>query len=707
MSPQAPPQNASFEHFSVPPPSEAPRLAGVPLKTLWVVGNPNVGKSVLFNAFTGRYALVSNYPGTTVELMQGRAPPQSPLACFANIVDTPGMYALCPLTQEERVTQHMLLGGGEGLLLHVVEAKNLHRALALTLQLLELQKPMVLALNLYDEALAEGMEIDAQALSRRLGIEALCTVATRKEGLAPLCKTLEEACKAQGGLASPEGGQVPPGRGQEEPFSLRYPGEVEEALACLEPLLSPVFGPQSRALALLLLQGDAPLLGRLLGEFPALAAALQGPLEDIRLRLDTKTALLHIASARYEAAFALAEACIRPLPKTRSGFWEALSRVAIAPATGIPLLLLALYLGLYQFVGVFGAGVLVDFLEGRLFGEFLLPPFQALLSRLLPGEEGGAAYWARELFGGDYGLVSLGLKYSLAVILPIVASFFFFFSLLEDSGYFPRLALLADRAFKWVGLNGRAIIPLVLGVGCGTMATLVTRIQETKRERLITIVLLALAVPCSAQYGIISTLLVPEGGAFAFPAAFLLWLGIVVFFFVLTGVLLSRLLPGEAASFYMELPPMRLPLLKNVLTKTAARLRWYFWEVLPIFLLASFLIWVGRLTGLFGLLISALAPAARVLGLPPQAVEVFLFGFFRRDFGAAGLHSMAQSLSGAQILVACVTLTLFLPCIAQFLMMKRERGWPTALGVGLFVAATALGAGALTSNLLEWTGVAL
>ena len=696
MSPPALPPHVS-EHS---PPETLPALSahaageGPGRKTLLIVGNPNVGKSVLFNAFTGRYAVVSNYPGTTVELMQGKARPHSPLACFETIIDTPGIYALYPLTEEERVSQHMLLGATDAVLLHVVDAKNLHRALPLTLQLLELQKPLVLALNLYDEALAEGVEVDTQALAARLGIRVVSTIATREEGLEALHQALGEAAK-QGEEKAPGGGGG---------FWLQYTQEVEEALATLTPRLVPTFGPQSRALALLLLQGDRPWES-LCKPGSDEALALQSCLEDIRLRLPTQTALLGIATQRYEAAFALAEACIRPLPKTRNGFWETLSRIAIAPATGIPLLLLALYLGLYQFVGVFGAGVLVDFLEEKLFGQLLLPPFEALLSRLLPGE--GTAYWLRELLGGDYGLVSLGLKYSLAVILPIVASFFFFFSLLEDSGYFPRLALLADRAFKWIGLNGRAIIPLVLGVGCGTMATLVTRIQETKRERLITIVLLALAVPCSAQYGIIASLLVPEGGAFVFPTAFLLWLCIVAFFFVLTGALLSRLLPGEAASFYMELPPMRMPLLKNVVKKTAARLRWYFWEVLPIFLLASFLIWVGRLTGLFAWLISALAPVARVLGLPDKAAEVFLFGFFRRDFGAAGLNAMAESFNATQTLVACVTLTLFLPCIAQFLMMKRERGWPVALGVGFFVAAVALGAGALTGSLLEWTGAPL
>jgi len=491
--------------------------------------------------------------------------------------------------------------------------------------------------------------------------------------------------------------------GEAQRFYLSYGEEIEASLASLTPLLSPAYGPQSRAAALLLLQGDNRLLRRLKKQYPHLAAPLQHQLDNIATRLDTKTALLHIATRRYEAAAALADACCRPLSPPRKTFWEALGRLATAPLTGIPLLLGVLYLGLYQFVGVFGAGMLVNLLEGKLFGEMLLPPFQALLETLLPGEVGGWAYWLRELFGGDYGLVSLGLTYALAIVLPIVASFFFFFSLLEDSGYFPRLALLADKAFKWLGLNGRAVIPLVLGVGCGTMATLVTRIQETRRERLISVVLLALAIPCSAQYGVISALLAPS------PTAFVLWLSTVVLLFVLTGVLLSRLLPGKPASFYMEIPPMRRPLLRNVVQKTFARLRWYFWEVLPIFLFASFLIWVGRLLGLLAWLVSVLAPVVKGVGLPEQMAEVFLFGFFRRDFGAAGLYALekAGALSPAQILIACVMLTLFLPCIAQFLMVRRERGWPVALSIGVFTVAISLGAGKLMGSLLEWTGVAL
>lgn len=159
-----------------------------------------------------------------------------------------------------------------------------------------------------------------------------------------------------------------------------------------------------------------------------------------------------------------------------------LSEITISPVTGIPILGAIVYLGLYKFVGVFGAGEVVNFLEKKLFGGSVNPWFNALINRLLPAGTGWS-YWIRELLGNEYGLVTLGVTYAIAIVLPIVFLFFLFFSILEDSGYFPRLALLVDRVFKKIGLNGRAVIPLVLGFGCDTMATMVTRIQETKRSQ--------------------------------------------------------------------------------------------------------------------------------------------------------------------------------------------------------------------------------
>ena len=281
----------------------------------------------------------------------------------------------------------------------------------------------------------------------------------------------------------------------------------------------------------------------------------------------------------------------------------------------------------------------------------------------------------------SFGLFTTGLYVPFAMVLPYIISFYFMLGILEDFGYLPRLAMLIDRTFKKIGLSGRAVIPMVLGFGCDTMATMVTRTLPTKRERVISTMLLALAVPCSAQLGVIIALL---GGK---QKAMFVWAGVIGVVFLFVGYLTAKVLPGERPSFYMEIPPLRLPSFINVVTKTYVRVKWYFKEVLPLFLTASVLIWLGRLTGVFEFLVNLLKKPVEIIGLPPEAAKVFLFGFFRRDYGAAGLYDLSKDgfLTGVQLVVACVALTLFLPCIAQFLMNVKERGLKTALNVSLFV----------------------
>jgi len=367
------------------------------------------------------------------------------------------------------------------------------------------------------------------------------------------------------------------------------------------------------------------------------------------------------------------------------------------PLTGIPILLLVLYYGLYQFVGVFGGGTLVDLLENKLFGEYINPFLTHWVKTLIPFAP------IQELLVGEYGIFTLGITYAVALILPIVGTFFLMFSILEDSGYFPRLAMLIDRLFKKIGLNGRAVIPMVLGFGCDTMATLVTRILETPRERLIATFLLALAIPCSAQLGVIMALLASH------PGALLIWAVTLAAVFLFIGWLTAKVLPGTPATFHMEIPPMRLPILSNVLTKTYARMHWYFREVFPLFILASVVIWLGQMTGLFDLALRVLTPVVHLLGLPDEAASAFLFGFFRRDYGAAGLYHLQEHnvLNGRQLLVSAVTLTLFLPCIAQFLMMKKERGLKTALAISGIIFPFAVTVGAIMNLLLQVLGVRL
>ena len=225
----------------------------------------------------------------------------------------------------------------------------------------------------------------------------------------------------------------------------------------------------------------------------------------------------------------------------------------------------------------------------------------------------------RGLVAGEYGIITLGLRYAVGIILPVVGTFLFF-SLLEDTGYLPRLALLADRGCKKVGLNGRAVIPLTLGLGCDTMATVVTRTLETTRERIIATFLLALAVPCSAQLGLIVALLGHS------PEALAIWILVVGSIFLAAGHAADRILPGPKASFHMELPPLRLPAMGSIIMKTVARIQWYLMEIIPVFLGTSLLLWFLDQQGFLDRIIHALRDPSR-FRLPPEAAGIFLLGF--------------------------------------------------------------------------------
>lgn len=623
-----------------------------PAGRIFLVGNPNVGKSVLFNLLTGAYATVSNYPGTTVEVSRGVW--RDPAGRGWEVVDTPGMYSLRPITDEERVARDILLGE-EGLIVQVVDAKNLPRMLTLTIELALLGRPMLLVLNLMDEADAAGVRVDRNALAEALGMPVVETVATRGVGLGHLA----------GFLSCPPQAPRPP--------ELPLPEPMAEACRTLTRAIA---GPAPRYWALRHLAGDPSAAERapVPQDIRAGALALLGS-------SGREGFIAREANAFREVARSIAGKAYLEGSTAGRGFSQRLDLLLMNPWTGVPVLLAVLYFGLYQFVGVFGGGFLVGLLEGTVFGEWINPALDRLFDLHVPWP------WTHGLFVGDYGIFTLGLRYAVAIILPVVGTFFLAFSILEDTGYLPRLAMLLDGLFKKVGLNGRAVIPLVLGFGCDTMATLVTRILETRRERIIATFLLALAVPCSAQLGVILGLL---GGH---PGAFALWVVILLAVFLASGTLMARLLPGHKPQFFMEMPPLRMPTLRNVGAKTLSRMGWYFLEVIPLFVVASVLLWAGQITGIFRWAVALLRPVVVGLGLPAEASTAFLFGFFRRDYGAAGLYDLAKDggLTGVQLLVATVTLTLFLPCVAQFLVMKKERGWAVTLamsGVILIIAFT-------------------
>ncbi len=636
-----------------------------------IVGSPNVGKSMLFNKLTGRYVTVSNYPGTTVEIAKGKS---ASLGRQYEVIDTPGMYSLSPITEEEQVACSILLEENTKAVIHVIDAKNIQRMLSLTLQLIEAQLPVILALNMADEAEQLGIEIDKEKLEELLGIPVVETVATTGSGVNKLLKRTPEI-------------------GKSNKRGINYGPEVESAIQSVASHLNSQNHISVRTQALLILQaGDNIQKKEGTGNNPQVREIV----DQFTSKMEHPVGYYCSLTLKREVDRIVEESVTFP-SKSANTFRETLSRLCMHPVTGLPILLAVLYFGLYKFVGVFGAGTLVDFLEGSVFEEHINPWVNSVLGQIIP--------WVtfRELFGGEYGIITLGVRYAVAIILPVVGTFFIAFSILEDSGYLPRLAMLIDRLFKKIGLNGRAVIPIVLGFGCDTMATMVTRTLESRREKVIASFLLALAIPCSAQLGVILGLLSGH------PDALLLWAGFILLIFLTAGFLAAKLLPGRGPSFYMELPPLRLPRFTNVVVKTYTRIVWYFKEIFPLFILASVVIWIGQITGIFQLAVSTMKPAVKLLGLPTEAAPAFLFGFFRRDYGVAGLFDLQSqgALNGNQLAVAAITLTLFLPCVAQFLILKKERGLKLTLITSFGILALAFGAGFLVNSVLNLLGVSL
>lgn len=631
-----------------------------------LVGNPNVGKSVLFHRLTGAYVNVSNYPGTTVEVARAA----SRFDANVVLIDTPGVLTLPARSNDERATMHALLHEPLRAVIQVGDAKNLRRTLTLTALLAELGVPTVLALNMLDEAGARGLTVDAATLSDALGVAVAPTVATGGEGVAQLTQHLVHARPLQ-------------------PL-LHYDTEAEKAIADLSARIAadaPHPRLAARGLAILFLGEDREVETWLAQSAGDAYAELAGLRAAAHARGATPAAL---ANERGEAASTLAARVTSrgtratPLLAHRIGQW------IIHPVWAWPTLLAVLFV-VYQFVGVFGAGTLVGLLEEKLFGEYLNPAITGFVQTRIQ------TAWLAELLVGEYGLWTMGMTYALALILPIVTTFFIAFGLLEDSGYFARLSVLANRLFRLIGLNGRAVLPMVLGLGCVTMATLTTRILHSPRERLIAIFLMALAIPCSAQLGVVLGLL----GGISFSAT-LIWTVSMVGVLMLAGLLAARLIPGRRIPLVTEMPPMRLPLLGNVAKKTVGRLRWYLVEVIPLFLLGTLIMFTLNQMGALPAIIRAGEPlVSGWLGLPKEASAAFVMGFLRRDFGATGLFALSSQLSPIQAVVGMVTITLFVPCIASVMMIVKEQGLRIAAAMLALIIPFAFLVGGLLNLLLR------
>ncbi|HEY5506878.1 MAG TPA: nucleoside recognition domain-containing protein, partial [Coriobacteriia bacterium] len=469
-----------------------------------------------------------------------------------------------------------------------------------------------------DEARREGVAVDRDLLEDLLGVPVVETVAVEGRGIAELKAALERARP-----------------GHPDPLLL---APLDEALAKVH----------NRAEALLLLEGDIAVARR--------HDVAPGTMRDeiyTRRRVRVDDLAGHVVHEEIRGASLKAK----------------LSMAMMHPLTGIPMLIVLLGV-MYALVGQLIAGNLVGFLQGTVFEGHWYPLVRALVGPVFA--PGTPVY---ELLVGQFGILTMTPATLLGVIFPLVTGFYFLLSLLEDTGYLPRIAALADRSLGAMGLNGRAVIPLILGLGCVTMGTLTTRILGSKRERFIATTLMAIAVPCSAQLGIVAALMATTAPVYT-VAYFLILLAV----FVALGTVLNKLVPGQSTDLLIDLPTLRLPRLDNIAKKTGIKVWNFMGEVALFFIGGTLFLGLLKVTGALGLIVVAAKPLiSGWLGLPPETATAFVMGLVRRDFGAAGFFSM--HLTGSQLLVAMVTITLFVPCMASALVVLKERGWRYLIGL--------------------------
>ncbi|MFQ5956191.1 MAG: FeoB small GTPase domain-containing protein [Candidatus Brocadiales bacterium] len=740
--------------------------------TVALVGNPNVGKSVIFGLLTGKYVIVSNYPGTTVSVSRGTC---KRLSGGVELVDTPGVNSLIPQSEDERVARDILLEG-EKRIIQVVDSKNLRRGLLITTQLAEMELPVVLDLNMWDECLERGIDINTQKLQGLLGVQVVKTVATEKRGMGDLISSVPTAKRPD--------------------LKIDYGQEIEDAIKKIEALLPE--GYPKRAISLMLLAGDPGLEKRfkklldkesvedINGTRDTLQSRFTDPLSYIIgkkrgafvdklvkevVKPPTKRAesnpflralfffflipmfsfavgykvmdlVQFLFSRQFTPPFLLnlglnlaggTAACTltsthlykREL-RTKRTISEVLGNLTMHPVAAYPILIVVLWI-IYKMVGQFGAGTCVDFLENKLFGQagaasggfdlWVGVPFTDIAYTITHVPFQGINYYLgilartvmspehivyRFFLGSDAGIIQVAITYSVAIVLPIVTFFFLAFGLMEDSGYLPRLAVMLDRLFKKIGLTGKAVLPMILGLGCVTMATLTTRILDTRKERVISTLLLALAVPCSAQLGVIAFVLGGISGLY-----FALYVFIIGAQLLLVSFVASKVLPGGRSDFIIEIPPFRFPKILNIIVKTLYRTKWFLKEAVPLFILGTLALFIANEVGILKHIQQGGGYVVSLLDLPKETSEGFILGFLRRDYGAVSIFKTLEEAHGAsgidpvQLIVSLVVITLFVPCIANFFVMIKERGIARSMLIIVFIIPYAFLVGGILNLILR------
>lgn len=564
------------------------------MKRIVLMGNPNIGKSVVFSRLTGAEVITSNYPGTTVDFSRGKARLQG---SQAELIDAPGTYSLQPTNRAEEVAVEVLQWAE--LVINVVDATNLERNLFLTLELLESKKPMIIVLNMWDEAERSGIDIDVKGLEEHLQVPVVATVALTGEGIKDLVSRMNEA---------------------HTPRETKMLSEEEKWIE----------------------------IGRITRD-------------------------------------------VQKVTHKHPGFWDRFSEATIKPATGTPIALMVIF-ATFWMVRLIGES-LIAYLFEPLF-QLYLPLAMKISATLGPG-------MLHDLFIGrlidgeiDYvqsmGVLTTGIYVPLGMVLPYIVGFYLVLSLLEDSGYLPRLATLSDNVFHRLGMHGHAIVPLFLGLGCNVPGALATRTLETRKQRFISATLLGLAVPCTAKSAMIFGVLGSYGQGYVFHV-----FATLAMVYIVAGLILNRVVRGESPEIFLEIPPYRRPSLRMILKKTWMRIRWFLSEAIPFLFLGVLLVNVLYSVGFIEWLGRFFAPFMEGwLAIPGEAVAALLVGFFRKDLAVGML--LPLGLNAQQMVVATTVLSLYFPCVATFAVLVKELGIRDTAKSTAVMLATALLVGGAT-----------
>jgi ferrous iron transport protein B len=622
-----------------------------------LVGQPNCGKSTLFNSVAGYRSMTANFPGATVHYTRSRMYLNG---TEAELIDLPGIYSLTTSNPAEVASRDFLLSGEVDAVINVIDASQLSRSLELTLQLIDLGLPVVVCLNMLDEARRKGFQISSGKLSTLLGCPVRETIASEGIGIFQLFQTVRQAGSGKQKRVQPRFSWH---KDVEEVIQemVSHLGENLFSLNCVSP----------RLCAIKLLEADEFFLNQLSEPVRRVAAEYRRKLAESH----GQPAEGVIESERHALSMHLFQE-VTTISRPRADFREKLDGLLTHRILG--------YLALTASLALF-------FLLVYGFGKLVEPPVLNLFDQ-------GIASLGRKLEGFPAVFIVLkgilqGLAGGVAIVLPYLFPFLVGMAVMEDVGYLPRVAFLMDTFMHRIGLHGTAIVPAILGYGCNVPAVMATRILSSRRDRFIAAVI-ATFTPCSARMTVIFGLVAFYAG----PLWALFIYGLNILVIALTGKILSAMMPEATPGMILEVPVFHLPKISIILRKTWLRMREFVVVAWPLLIAGSVILSVGEYLHWDDLVNRALHPFMSVLGLPSSVGTTLIFGVLRKElsllmlFQALGTSNVTDVLTIPQIMVFTLFVTFYIPCVATIAVLLKEIGWKltlAAIGYTL-VLATAI-----------------